>query len=69
MMLALEHIDLVYNAGRADEVVALRDLCLKLDRGEFVTVTVSSSVPILTGSLLGFGTFLVSSSSTVIVNN
>ena len=38
MMLALDHVDLVYNAGRADEVVALRDLCLELDRGEFVTV-------------------------------
>jgi putative ABC transport system ATP-binding protein len=38
MMLALDHVDLVYNAGRADEVVALRDLCLELDRGEFVTI-------------------------------
>lgn len=37
-MLALEHVGLVYNAGRADEVVALRDLTLRVDRGEFVTV-------------------------------
>jgi putative ABC transport system ATP-binding protein len=37
-MLALDQVDLVYNAGRADEVIALRDLSLELDRGEFVTV-------------------------------
>jgi len=38
-------------------------------RGAFVTVTVTSSVPILTGSLLGMNGFAVSSSSTVIINN
>jgi putative ABC transport system ATP-binding protein len=37
-MLGLDHVDLIYNAGRADEVIALRDLCLELDHGEFVTV-------------------------------
>jgi Flp pilus assembly protein TadG len=38
-------------------------------RGSLVTVTVSSTVPILTGSLLGMGNFSVSGSSTVLVNN
>ena len=38
-------------------------------RGEFVTVTATSTVEIITGSLLGFGSFNVSSSSTVVINN
>jgi hypothetical protein len=38
-------------------------------RGEFVTVTATSTVPIITGSLLGMSGFAVSSSSTVIINN
>jgi putative ABC transport system ATP-binding protein len=37
-MLHLEAIGLVYNRGRADEVVALRDLTLTLPQGQFVTV-------------------------------
>jgi len=38
-------------------------------RGSLVTVTASSTVPILTGSLLGMGNFNVNSTSTVLVNN
>ncbi len=38
-------------------------------RGTPVTVTVRSTVPILTGSLLGFGNFTVSGASTMLVNN
>ena len=38
-------------------------------RGNLVTVVVTSDVPVLTGSLLGFGTFRVSGSSTVLINN
>jgi len=38
-------------------------------RGGFVTVTAASTVQIITGSFLGMGSFAVSSSSTVIINN
>jgi Flp pilus assembly protein TadG len=38
-------------------------------RGAFVTVTVSSTVPIITSRLLGMTSFGVSSASTVIINN
>jgi Flp pilus assembly protein TadG len=38
-------------------------------RGNLVTVTVTSHVPTLTGALLGFGTFNVSGTSTVLINN
>jgi Flp pilus assembly protein TadG len=38
-------------------------------RGALVTVSVTTTVPILTGSLLGMGDFKVSSASTVLVNN
>jgi hypothetical protein len=38
-------------------------------RGGFVTVTATSTVQIITGSFLGMGSFAVSSSSTVIINN
>jgi Flp pilus assembly protein TadG len=38
-------------------------------RGGFVTVTATSTVQIITGSLLGMGSFPVSSSSTVVINN
>jgi Flp pilus assembly protein TadG len=38
-------------------------------RGALVTVSVTSTVPILTGSLLGMGNFTVSGTSTVLVNN
>jgi hypothetical protein len=38
-------------------------------RGEFVTVTATSTVQIITGSFLGMGSYPVSSSSTVIINN
>jgi len=38
-------------------------------RGEFVTVTVTSRVDLITGSLLGHSGFNISGSSTVIVNN
>ena|SRR6476646_548296 len=39
------------------------------DRGSLVTVQVTSTVPILTGALLGMGAFTVSGTSTVLVNN
>lgn len=39
------------------------------DRGSLVTVRATSTVPILTGSLLGMGDFSVSGTSTVLVNN
>lgn len=38
-------------------------------RGALVTVRVSATVPILTGSLLGLGSFAVSGTSSVLVNN
>jgi Flp pilus assembly protein TadG len=38
-------------------------------RGGFVTVTATSTVQIITGSFLGMGSFPVSSSATVIINN
>lgn len=38
-------------------------------RGVYVSVTVRSTVPILTGALLGLHGFTVSSSTTVLVNN
>ncbi len=38
-------------------------------RGALVTVTVTTTVPSLTGSLLGFGNFTVTGSSTVLINN
>jgi putative ABC transport system ATP-binding protein len=37
-MLQLEDIHLVYNPGRVDEVVALRELNVEFDRGQFTTV-------------------------------
>ncbi len=42
---------------------------VKNQRGAYVTVTVTSTVPILTGALLGLHGFTVSGSSTVLVNN
>ena len=42
---------------------------VKNQRGAYVIVRISSSVPILTGSMLGLGDFSVSGISTVIVNN
>jgi Flp pilus assembly protein TadG len=39
------------------------------DRGSLVTVQITSTVPILTGSLLGMRPFTASSTSTVLVNN
>jgi Flp pilus assembly protein TadG len=38
-------------------------------RGNLVTVTVESHVPIITGVLLGFGEFTVTGESTVLINN
>ncbi|THJ74674.1 ATP-binding cassette domain-containing protein [Candidatus Frankia alpina] len=38
MTLRLADIDLIYNAGRVDEVVALRNLSVTFERGQFVTV-------------------------------
>lgn len=38
-------------------------------RGNFVTVTIQGTVPILTGSLIGRGDYSVSSSSTTLINN
>jgi hypothetical protein len=38
-------------------------------RGNLVTVTVSGTVPILTGSLIGFGPFPLTVSSTVLISN
>jgi hypothetical protein len=38
-------------------------------RGAYVKVTISSTVPILTGALLGLHGFTVSSTSTVLINN
>jgi hypothetical protein len=38
-------------------------------RGTYVTVTVQSTVPILTGTLLGLHGFTVNAHSTVLVNN
>lgn len=38
-------------------------------RGNFVTVAISGTVPILTGSLIGRGDYTVSGSSTVLINN
>jgi hypothetical protein len=42
---------------------------VKNQRGAYVTVRITSTVPILTGSLLGLAPFSVSGSSTVLVNN
>jgi len=42
---------------------------VKNQRGAYVTVRITSTVPILTGSLLGLGDFSVSGASTVLVNN
>ena len=42
---------------------------VKNQRGAYVTVRITSTVPILTGSLVGLSNFSVSGSSTVIVNN
>ena len=53
--------------GDTDELV--NGVAVANERGALVTVTVSSTVPILTGSLLGMGDFTVSGSSTVLVNN
>jgi Flp pilus assembly protein TadG len=38
-------------------------------RGNLVTVTVTSHIPVLTGAVLGFGTFTVTGTSTVLINN
>jgi len=38
-------------------------------RGNLVTVTVTSQIPVLSGTLLGFGTFTVTGTSTVLINN
>jgi hypothetical protein len=42
---------------------------VKHQRGAYVTVRVTSMVPILTGSLLGLSGFNVAGSSTVLINN
>lgn len=42
---------------------------VKNQRGAYVKVTISSTVPILTGALLGLHGFTVSSTSTVLINN
>ena len=42
---------------------------IKGQRGAYVRVEVKSTVPILTGSLLGLGNFSISGTSTVLVNN
>jgi hypothetical protein len=39
------------------------------ERGNLVTVRVESRVPILAGSLVGHGDFVVTGESTVLVNN
>lgn len=39
------------------------------ERGNLVTVTVTSRVPVLTGALLGFGEFTVSGESVALINN
>lgn len=55
-MLSLENIQLVYNAGRVDEVVALDGLTVSADVGEFITVVgsngagKSSTVQIIAGA-------------------
>lgn len=38
-------------------------------RGAFVTVTVSGTIPLLTGSLIGLGDFAVNSTTTMLVSN
>ena len=45
------------------------ELNVKGQRGAYVTVQIKSTMPILTGSLLGFGSFPISGTSTVLVNN
>jgi len=50
-------------SGNADQTNVIAQ------RGAYVTVTVTSTVPILTGALLGWSGFAVSGSSTVLVNN
>jgi putative ABC transport system ATP-binding protein len=37
-MLQLDTVELIYNRGRADEVAALRGICLDIPPGQFVTV-------------------------------
>jgi len=37
-MLALNKINLTFNAGTVNEVHALKDLCLLLEQGDFVAV-------------------------------
>jgi Flp pilus assembly protein TadG len=39
------------------------------ERGALVTVRVTTTVPILTGSLLGLGDFTITGTSTVLINN
>lgn len=39
------------------------------ERGNLVTVTVQSRVPMIVGAMLGFGDFTVSGESTVLINN
>lgn len=50
-------------SGDVDEVGAA------FARGNLVTVTVVSHVPIFTGALVGFGDFTVTGTSTVLINN
>ncbi len=37
-MLELKHISKTFNVGTVNEKVALNDICLKLDKGDFVTI-------------------------------
>jgi len=50
-------------SGDVDEVG------VKNQRGAYVTVRITSTVPLVTGSFLGLGNFSVSGSSTVLINN
>jgi TadE-like protein len=45
------------------------EIGIKAQRGAYVTVRITSTVPILTGKLLGLNDFTVSGTSTVLVNN
>lgn len=49
--------------GDADEAGA------EYERGNLVTVTVESHVPIIVGAIIGSGTFAVRAESTVLINN
>lgn len=56
-----------YGTGCAGDTNA--DSATNNARGTAVTVTVSSQVPMIVGSLLGLGSFDVSASSTMLVNH